>query len=435
MAVVPFLGLRGSESFATNERPEAFREMYLYLYPNGSMPITALQGLTKSSKSPDPKFHWFEKDLAKMCADVTSIKTSDNNTTYSSAGSAGDTIYIRMSETDSMNFRTGYQGVLIDSTDPGTFLRGKIVGVFQSGASSWVQLRLYEADGNGGTIAAATATDIQLLAYGNVNAEGGNVPDTVMFNPYERENVTQIFRTPLEITRTAKETRLRTVDQYKEAKREALEIHGMMQEWTQIWGIYNNGVGANNQPERSTRGLIDWVYTYAPENVYNYTSDTDFAQKTWEEGGLDWFEKILEEIFLYGDTEKLCVCGSKIIAGVQKLVRQWGHYTISTDTKMFGYQVVSLTTPFGVIHFKSHPLMRYVEATRRLGLVFEPRRFERKYITDTMYKEDVNFRKGGFSAIDALKEEYLTECGYEYHNVRTASVLLGVGSDNTASAA
>ena len=42
------LGLRGSGDFTADERPKNWREMILYLNPNGEAPLTAFASLLKS---------------------------------------------------------------------------------------------------------------------------------------------------------------------------------------------------------------------------------------------------------------------------------------------------------------------------------------------------------------------------------------------------
>ena len=47
-----FLGMRGTGDWATDERPKNYRQGILYLYPNGSAPLTGL--LSKMSVSLSP---------------------------------------------------------------------------------------------------------------------------------------------------------------------------------------------------------------------------------------------------------------------------------------------------------------------------------------------------------------------------------------------
>ena len=92
-----FLGMRGTGDFTvTGQRPENWREMILYLYPNGKAPLTAIMSMMKSEKTDDPIFHWFEKELDGQRVDVTALHeaaTLDNAWANGEAKNAGDTIY------------------------------------------------------------------------------------------------------------------------------------------------------------------------------------------------------------------------------------------------------------------------------------------------------------------------------------------------------
>ena len=98
------------------------------------------------------------------------------------------------------------------------------------------------------------ATCDTVLIVGNINPEGGPIPDAIAYDPLKFNNYTQIFRTPLEITRTARKTKLRTEDAYKEAKRESLELHSIEMEKAYLFGVRSESIGPNGQPERTTAG-------------------------------------------------------------------------------------------------------------------------------------------------------------------------------------
>lgn len=57
------LGLRGSGSFSADERPKNWREMLLYLFPNGEAPLTAVLSLLKSEGTDDPEFNYWRYPL------------------------------------------------------------------------------------------------------------------------------------------------------------------------------------------------------------------------------------------------------------------------------------------------------------------------------------------------------------------------------------
>jgi hypothetical protein len=129
------------------------------------------------------------------------------------------------------------------------------------------------------------------------------------------------------------------------------------------------------------------------------------------------------------------VCGTGALMGLNKLAQANGHFTMTSTTKSYGINVSEFVTPFGVVYFKTHPLFN-VEATLRNSMVlFEPENCVYRYIDDTTF-----YGEGGKSAaegtnggrIDGSSEEYLTECGLEYHHPYTAGFLNGIGLNHTA---
>lgn len=50
-----FLGMRGTGDWVTDQRPKNWRETILFLYPNGTAPLTAIMSKMKSEKTDDPQ--------------------------------------------------------------------------------------------------------------------------------------------------------------------------------------------------------------------------------------------------------------------------------------------------------------------------------------------------------------------------------------------
>src|SRR5207302_416569 len=118
------------------------------------------------------------------------------------------------------------------------------------------------------------------------------VQSVLYYSPTNPFNYTQIFRTPLYLTRTALKTRLRTGNAYQEAKREALELHAIEMEKAFIFGEQFTGTGTNGQPLKQTGGIISFLGADATfTNVWDFSSTT-FNTANWE--------NTLENVFRYG---------------------------------------------------------------------------------------------------------------------------------------
>jgi hypothetical protein len=433
-----FLGMRGNDDWVADQRPMNWRQQILYLYPNGMAPLTAILSMMGSEKVDDPQFHWWTQEQSAVGGAVAGIYTlPDLSVAYVAGGVAGDVLYAQVTTTLANRIREGHQILLRDSSDWQVDTIGKVTGVTRGGVNSVLAIRLLEDDANDGAHDLSDCDTFKIV--GNINPEGGEMPEAIALNPTKVYNYTQIFRTPLSITRTARKTKLRTGEQYQKAKSEALEMHSWEMELAFLWGIRTENIGDNGKPERTTMGVINFIRQYMPANCDDYTLNADFAGDSWLAGGETWLKAMLEQIFRYGAEEKLCLCGSGFLLGIDALASASGVSTnmmnLSPGQKTYGMQIRTWLTPFGTIHMKTHPLFSYDETTRNMAIILEPKELTYKYIDDTNFYGESTAKQHpegyGQRRIDGTNEEYLTECGLEFGLPQKCAVLNGVGLDNT----
>lgn len=426
-----FMGMRGTGDWATNERPENWRQGILRLYPNGDAPLTAIMSMMRGEKTDDPKFHWWQKLLPGQSATVTNVYTDQvMSSAYTTGGAAGDTVYCKLPSNAAVSeFKEGHMVLLRNSANYADDTRGKVINVVPNAASSQIAVKLLQSDPT--TTGLADCNTV--LVVGSMHPEGASMPDSVAYDPTEYYNYTQIHRTALDITRTARKTKLRTEDAYKEAKRECLELHSIELEKMILWGYPYSGTGSNGKPERASAGLIYWINTYGATNLvadYSLETDTQWAGKTWEVGGEDWLDTKLEEVFRYGSDERMAFCGSGTILAINKLIKLYGNYQLESKTVDYGIKVKTWVTPFGDLHLKRHPLFSYEATNRTTMVIFDPKDITYKYIDDTTFYDDPDKKNTGPNRVDGTSEEYLTEAGYEFHFPLKCAYLNGFGSDN-----
>lgn len=428
----------GTGDWVTDQRPKNWRETILFLYPNGSMPLTAIMSKMKSEKTDDPQFYWWTKLLPTQAAAVTGVYTDSGLTSaYTSGGVAGSLIYLKMTSSDLIHFRVGHTVLLRDASDFTVDVVGKVTARTSNGTSSSIGVKLLEADDNSSYSHDLSDCD-RVLIIGSVNAEGAAMPTGVSYDPDKLYNYTQIFRTPLSITRTARKTKLRTGEAYKEMKREALELHGIEMEKAFLFGIPYEGTGDNGKPERTTEGLLTCLRTNNSTGISDFTLNATYHGKNWldDGGGETFLDYYLEQVFRYGRQEKLGLCGTGALLGLNKLAQANSHFTMTSATKAYGINVTEWITPFGKVHLKTHPLFNIESSLRYSMLLFEPENCVYRYIDDTTFygegeaKQAAPGTNGG--RIDGTQEEYLTECGLEYHHPYTAAFLNGIGQDHTS---
>jgi hypothetical protein len=427
-----FLGMRGTGDWVADQRPMNWREQILYLYPNGQAPLTAILSMLGSEKVDDPQFHWWTQEQSAVAGAVAGIYTlPDLSAAYASGGVAGDVLYVAITTTLGNRIREGHQILLRDASDYRVDVVGKVTGVTRGTLVTTLAVKLLEDDDNSATHDLSDCDNFKII--GNINPEGGEMPDAIALNPTKVYNYTQIFRTPLSLTRTALKTKLRTNEQYQKAKSEALEMHSWEMELAYLWGIRTENIGDNGKPERTTMGVINFIRQYAAANCDDYTLNATYAGQTWAAGGETWLKNLLEQIFRFGAGEKLCLCGSGFLLGVDALAMTGGQITLQPAQKVYGMQIREWITPFGSIMMKTHPLFSYDATTRNMGIILEPKELTNKFIDDTTFYGESNSKTHaegyGQRRVDGINEEFLTESGLEFGLPQKCAVLNGVGLD------
>jgi hypothetical protein len=422
-----FMGMRGTGDWVTDQRPKNWRQMMLLLFPEGDMPLNAILSKMPEESTNDPEFNWWTKNLADQGGAVTGIFTNTNLTTaYTSGGVIGQNVFVRTSELVASEFRRGHTVLLRDASHRDMTVFGKVLGVTKNGASSYITVSLVEPDDNGSLTDLSDAD--QILIVGSSNPEGGPMPDAISYDPVKVSNFTQIFRTPLEITRTAKKTFLRTGDPYKEKKREALQYHGIEMERAFWWGVKSEVTGSNGKLERTTDGIRQFIKTYAPANISDYALDPDFNAETWLVGGERWLDQKLELLARYNTSEWLAFAGSGAVLAINNLAKASGQLNLTPESTSYGLQVRNWITPFKTLKLMIHPLFSANSIDRNTLAILSPSNLKYRYIDDTeFYSDDMHH---GRQRIDGLSEEWLTECGLEMHHPVKFMYLTGLGIDN-----
>ncbi len=422
-----FMGMLGTGDWSTNQRPYTWRQMMLYQEPNGDMPLTALLSMLPQERANDPRYYWWEKTLPAEAGAVTNVYTDVLSTAYTTAGSAGDTLYVKMAEAISDFFRAGHQCLLVNTANYADDTTAKVTSVVKNGANSYLVVKLLEDDPT--TTGIADCNWVKVV--GSISAEGSAMPDAIAYLPTESYNLTQIFKTPLSITRTARQTTLRTEAQYLASKNEAMKLHGTSIEKAFLHGARTSNTGSNGKPERTTGGLIKWVK--AGGLTSDFSLDSDYDGDTWLGNGENWLDTQLETVFRYGGAQRLAFVGSGVILGINRLIKEHGQYSISERTTSYGIKVKRWETPFGDLDMKIHPLFSYDAAYRNSMLVINPADLKYRFIQDTKFIADPDGTNTGRNQIDGTDEQFLTECGLEYHFANRTAWLNGFNQDNPLS--
>lgn len=428
---VGILGLRGSGSFTADERPQNWRQGILLMFPNGDAPLTALLSVLPSEPTDDPQVNWFEKTLPIQRGRIGGAAVGDVNPgepstiAAGSASPANDIVSISLTPDggalDDYSWLTpGY--ILMNEVTEENYLVIKVAA-----DHALVRRDIGQKFVAGGVhtvaITGNVATGDTVTAIGFANQEGAPVGAPVSFQPIRHFNFTQIIRTPLSLTRTARRTKLRydKTGPYMEAKREALQIHSLLieralmfserEEITAAAGAATPFLGGSNpigtgNPARTMRGMLNWL----PAITTGTTPTLHWDLGTANTGQLTetFFDQWLEEVFRFGSSEKLCFAGSTALNVLNQLAKNKMTIQAVPSDRVYGMNFNRYTTPFGDLMVKQHPLMSHNPTWRKDLMVIDTAHIRARILDDTAF-----LRNRQAPGDDASVDEFLTELSLE----------------------
>ena len=403
MAVV---GLRGTGDWGTDERPKNFREMILWLSPNGDTPLFALMARMKKETTDDPEYSWWEETLS-----IIRLQLNDGTGMLST-----DTTFVVDNGTNGSDAQDLVPGDLLlveEGAETATYDYEIIKVTSITSATTFVATRGYA-----GTTATAISDNTFLTKIGSVFEEGSVKADATTRNPTKQSNFTEIFKTSYEITGTAKSTRARTGDALKNDKKRRMFDHSRDMEMAFIFGKKSEVTGSGGKPERTTSGIIKFMadagqvvlrsgaYT-APEqftddvySVFDYTTDGTTA----------------------GD-ERLALCGNGAMNTINKLALGGGVINYDDTVKAWGMNLRTIRMPQGSLLLKTHPLLnRHLRYTNTV-LVLDPPGIIYRPLVDRDTKPEDDIQTPGK---DSKEGQWLTEAGIEVHHLQTMKMITNI---------
>jgi len=385
-------GMKSTADFAADERPKNWREGIAVLMPRNGASLFALTAGMQSQSTDDPEFYWWEESAQMgtftVSADQLAADTAIELTSGGTQLKPGDALRV-----DSSGEVMRVVSVVSDTAITVT----RAVGPNGSAA---------------GTAAAITAaTNPRLLYIGSAYREGAPRSVGVSFNPTKRSNVTQIFRDPVEWTRTAQKTRVRSAPMVAADRRRALHKHSLGIERAFWLGTRYETVEAG-QPLRFTDGVLNRI----PAANIQTVGGGDL--------NMDEFESYLGSMFGHGSGEKLAFGSLATMVKLNTLIRKNTSYQWGPNEKEYGMDVKRFYTPAGTLVLTEHPLFGQGGQFLQSDLVvMDTANLKYRYITDTGLLKD-----RGDRGTDGDVEEYLTEAGLQVQHPETFFWLRGINT-------
>jgi len=441
------LGLVSGANFETEgwynrtNRRRIFRD-----FPQGQFPLTGFLSLMDTEPCDSYKFGWFEKRMPDLSTTIVTHTNGAFCAAHSSTAVASDSTFTAGTEyrcylSDVSLFAVGQQ-VLFDDLPitGGAFapLQGIVTSVVSTTSpGSYIQFHCVETLTNV-LMNDNTITGIpkgpkgqKVLIMGTANVEGGTSGSGRMFPPIDVENYTQIFRNSFEFTATGLKipTEFDSSGAYAEAAEDALREHMVEMELAFLFGSKGvqliTGTDSVARPRRTTGGIIwylkqwekvDSIYrlgTGAPAVTRN---DDDLKRIIDLTGAITAakFDEFIERAFRCTNTktfEKIVMCGNGFLRSVNNyLSAKATLYKEFSVQKVYGNDVVTWVSPWGTLHFKSHPLFNQQSILRNNGLIIDINRLRFRPLND---RDTTLLPNRQANDVDGRKDEWLTEAGLE----------------------
>jgi hypothetical protein len=383
-------GMKSTADFATDERPKNYREGIMLLEPRNGAALYRLTAAMRSESTDDPEFDWWNEQQNMYTFQINGALLAAATTVVVDAGA------LRLKPGDMLRVETTGEMIRVVSITTDT---------------SFTVTRAVGPGGSAAGTAAGIADDAKLLYVGSAYREGAPRSVGVSTNPTKGYNYTQIFRDPVEWTRTALATRFRTGKPQSNDKRRALHKHALGIERA-FWLGTRYETLESGQPLRFTGGLLDFI---PAANV-----------KTVVDGGglldMDEFESYFASMFAYGSGEKLAFTSLAVMMAIITMIRKNSSYQWQTGDKEYGMAVTRLVSPAGTLVLTEHPAFGQSGAFMQDSMVvLDTTNLVYRYIQDTTYLQ--NREDNG---TDGKTDEYLTEAGLEVHNPETFFWLKGI---------
>lgn len=385
-------GMKSTADFAVDERPKNYREGIMLLEPRNGASLYRLTAAMQSEVSDDPEFRWWNEAVDMYTFQINGAALIGATTLVF------DDRCIRLKPGD--HLRSAASGEVI-----------RVVSVV-SDTSITVQRAMGPVGSAAGTATAIT-DNTKFLLIGSAYREGAPRSIGTSISPTKDYNYTQIFRDPVEWTRTAMKTRYRTGSPEKNDKRRALHKHALGIERAFWLGTRYETLEAG-QPLRTTGGLLDFIPAANVKTVVDGAGALD----------MDEFESYFAGMFAYGAGEKLGYTSLAVLMAMQTMIRKNSSYQWQTGQTEYGMNVTRMVSPAGTLVLTEHPAFGQAGGFMEDSIVvLDTTNIRYRYITDTTYLQ--NRHDAG---TDGKTDEYLTEAGLEVHNADSFFWLKGIKS-------
>lgn len=267
-----------------------------------------------------------------------------------------------------------------------------------------------------GSTAAIILAEDEILRIGSAAQQGALDKPARSKNPVEIVNYTQIFRDPIDETRTRMQTTDRTQprDWNRQVNHTGIE-HAKDIEYAFMLGHPSNDL-TGSQPRSTTGGFNH----YATQNVYDAGGEITEAE---------WWNALIPA-FRYGSSTKLGLLSQQVHSIITKFPQSKSVITTPSDPSMtYGITMVQMITPLGKrLNLVTHLMLEGKELSKQAWVV-DLANVGYRYLSGNGESADTHIKHNiQAPGQDGQKDEYLTECGAVYGQPLTHAKIVNITS-------
>lgn len=430
------------------------RRKVFYQYPQGAFPLMGLLSLVDDAEEWDKSTSGWVENRFIDTRSTTVSATAAGPFTDTSGGSgavgtdktaagfgqtAGDIIRVRVADASIFRERDNiWIKDLVGTSSSVKQLKGTIVTVWPT--PNTIDVRIIETFAN---LLNSTANNGKYVTMiGSAAVEGGFSKKGGVTLPLEVFNNSQIFRTVIgpfsrnalkmgqkfDFTGIYKTASVQACQRHMEAMEQAaywgtrstltvtdtddgetkvVKTMGGIQHYLKSWelGTVANGAEANYRPGGADITALAW-------NASDDKRILSFGGATITE---DQFNQLIQRIFMYNSDagwEKLVICGNGLLASINAIAQKGVVKMVKMDEKSdeYGMKIVSWSTVFGDLHFKTHPLFTRNPSLTNSGFVVDVGCLKYHAFQDSDTELLAHRQPRDF---DGRKDEWLTEYALE----------------------
>lgn len=381
-----------TENIPASRRVRDVADRIAYLDPDIA-PLTLVLSRARSSPATNTKFEWIEKDLPARWDQVnngagysdTATSIVVDNAAYFSIGDVVNIV------------RTGEKIRVTNVT---------------TGTQTLTVIRAVDGDGTTG-VAILDNDDLQII--GNAYAEGAGAGAEKSHQEAYLFNYTQIVRTPFGATGSESASENYTGPDRPRLRAEKAKEHKIDLERTAVFGernLFTSGAETTANPRRYTGGFLYYVTTNAKDmgGIMTEPEVEDFCQTVFQHTAS-------------GDT-RLLLASPLAVSVIDQLAA--ARIQVAPRESTFGLAVRTWVTAHGTLNIVKHRLLENgAGGTGYAGymLAVDPMKMRYRFLRGRNTKLLVDIQSPD---LDAWKDEYMTECGWQVENELVHGYAFGI---------